>query len=74
MFPYFYIVLFYRVNLIPNKLLISFDHDPVPLKIVAILAAMVFGLKGLPWEPLDHLEIFAGCMSVTRGEIQERDS
>ena len=28
---------------------------------------MMFSLQ-LPWEPLDHLELFAGAMSVTRGE------
>lgn len=32
---------------------------------------MVFALN-LSWAPLDHAELFAGEMSVTKGEMQER--
>ena len=36
------------------------------------LAALVFSTSGLDWTPLDHCESFAGDMSVTLGEWQER--
>ena len=39
-----------------------------------MLVCMVYGLGGLDWSPagqLDHLELFAGCGSVTIGEIQD---
>lgn len=38
--------------------------------------ALLFSVPGLPWEtqkPLEHLELFAGACSVTRGEWQDQD-
>ena len=42
-----------------------------PLKILRILAMMIFALPNLPWTPTDHLELFAGQRAVTSGEIEE---
>ena len=40
---------------------------------MALLVALVFGLPGLDWStPRDHTELFAGVMSITSGEIQEK--
>ena len=39
-----------------------------PLKIMAILSALLFSVPALPWKPIDHCELFAGCCSVTLGE------
>ena len=34
---------------------------------------MVFACPGLTWNnPTDHLELFAGVCSITRGELKER--
>ncbi|CAK9007509.1 unnamed protein product [Durusdinium trenchii] len=39
------------------------------------LCSMVFSLPHLKWdEPIDHLELFAGVCSISRGEWEERRS
>ncbi|CAK8999758.1 unnamed protein product [Durusdinium trenchii] len=37
-----------------------------------MLASLIYGMPNLNWaEPKDHTELFSGCASVTRGEMQE---
>ncbi|CAK9017446.1 unnamed protein product [Durusdinium trenchii] len=37
-----------------------------------MLAALVYSMPNLNWmDPKDHTELFSGCGSVTRGELQE---
>ena len=41
---------------------------------IAVMVNMLFGMHGLKWGPeheLDHLELFAGDCSVTRGEFED---
>ena len=42
-----------------------------PLQILACIVAMMFAIPNLPWEPLDHCELFAGQQSVTMGEMKD---
>lgn len=38
-----------------------------------MMVALVYSLPGLDWtHERDHVELFAGCMSVTAGELQDR--
>lgn len=32
---------------------------------------LVFGMKGLQWSPLDHVELFAGKMAVTLAQLED---
>ena len=48
-----------------------FLFTSAPLKIMAILAGLMFSVPALPWTPIDHVELFAGCCSVTLGEQQD---
>ena len=42
-------------------------------KAVVALVSMMFNIASLDWtEPTDHVELFAGDMSVTRGELKAR--
>ena len=39
-----------------------------------MLAALVYSMPNLNWmDPKDHTELFSGCGSVTRGELQAWD-
>lgn len=49
------------------------DLYPFPRasRAVMMLASMVYGMPHLDWsQPTDHAELFSGCMSVTKGEMQ----
>lgn len=41
---------------------------PKLCQVVLSLVALMFSNATLKWEEIDHLETFAGAMSVTRGE------
>lgn len=45
----------------------------VSAQICAVLAGLVFSLPGLDWQPLDHVEIFAGKAEVTRAMHKARN-
>lgn len=32
------------------------------------LVSLMFGIQSLSFDPLEHLETFSGCMSITRAE------
>ena len=46
---------------------------PYCAKVFAQLVSLIFAVDGLDWSsPGQHVETFAGAMSVTRGEWQDR--
>lgn len=49
----------------------NFLHAPYSFEVVGLLVSLLFSQKGLPFEPLDHVECFAGAQAVTLGEIQD---
>ena len=43
-----------------------------PWQVLLSLCSMVFSLPHLKWdEPIDHLELFAGVCSISRGEWED---
>lgn len=55
------------------KILNIFLHNPHRIfKVIAVLVALVFSQKILPFQgPLDHVEAFAGDQAVTLGELED---
>ena len=42
-------------------------------QVVGILVSLLYSMPYLTWtDETDHAELFSGCMSVTRAEVEER--
>ena len=51
---------------------LSVHPCPTPQsQVVTLIVSLIFQMPGLKWDsPVDHTELFSGCMTVTQGEIQ----